>query len=60
MAINIAVTPKTNEPFDRMLKRFTRKVDKLDILGEYGKHLTYEKPSAKKRRLLKEARYLNK
>ena len=57
MGIKIYVTPRDNqspETFARVLKKFKRKVDKIGILREFKQRKSYEKPSAKKRRVWKE------
>ena len=44
------ITPKNNEPIDRTIKRFIRKVKKSGIAEEFRKRQYYEKPSMKKRK----------
>jgi ribosomal protein S21 len=39
---------KPNETFEKMLKRFSRKVRKLGILSEVENRRYYEKPSVKR------------
>lgn len=46
----IEVTPKPGEPFEKMLRRFTRKVRDEGIIQEYMDRQSFEKPSQKKRR----------
>lgn len=49
--INVEVRPKNpNEPFDRMVKRFNKKVKKEKIFEEVRERMNYEKSSVKKRR----------
>ena len=48
--INVEVTPRRNEPIERTIKRFTRKVKKEGILDEYKERRYYTKKSAKRRR----------
>ncbi|MGD9697443.1 30S ribosomal protein S21 [Acinetobacter sp.] len=57
MASNVFIVPKRNEPIDKALKRFTRKMDKAEVLDIYNDHLTYEKPSERRRRKAKAARF---
>ncbi len=45
----------TRGNFDRMLKRFIKKVKKEKIIDTYKERRFYEKPSAKKRRLKRRA-----
>ena len=45
-----------NEPFEVMMNRFKRAVDKADVLNDYYKHEFYEKPSRKRVRLKAAAR----
>lgn len=40
-----------NEPFEVLMNRFKRAVDKADVLNDYYKHEFYEKPSRKRVRL---------
>ena len=51
--INIEITPKPNEPIERTLKRFSRKVKKEGIMDQLRERARFEKPSDKKRRLAK-------
>jgi small subunit ribosomal protein S21 len=49
--INVEVRPKNpNEPFERMVKRFNKKVKKEKIFEEVRERMHHEKPSIKKRR----------
>ena len=50
-SINVEVKPKNpNEPFERMVRRFVKKVKKQRILEKYRERMYYEKPSDKKRK----------
>ena len=40
----------SNESFESMLRRFTKKVQQSDILGEARRREYYEKPSIKRKR----------
>ena len=46
---NVSVEQRPNEPFERMLKRFIKKVKKCGILDEVRDRRRYMKPSEKKR-----------
>ena len=46
-----------DESFDRALKRFKKKCEKAGILSDLRKHRHYEKPSEKRRRKQKVARF---
>jgi len=53
--INVEVSPKyDDEPLERMIKRFTKKMKKHKILEKVRKRRYYEKPSAKRQRLAQE------
>jgi|5B_taG_2_1085324.scaffolds.fasta_scaffold22762_4 small subunit ribosomal protein S21 len=47
---NVTVEPKGNEPIEKTIKRFLRKVKKSSIADEYKKRRFYEKPSDIKRK----------
>jgi len=47
---HVTITPKNNEPIDRTIKRFIRKVKKSGIAEEFRERQYYEKPSMKKRK----------
>ena len=47
---HVTVVPKGNEPIERTIKRFLRKVKKCGIADEYRKRRYFEKPSTKKRK----------
>ena len=54
---HVTVAPKKNEPAEKLIKRFIRKVKKSGLADEYRKRRFFEKPSAKRRkeRLRREA-----
>jgi small subunit ribosomal protein S21 len=45
-----------NEPLEKALRRFKRKLEREGILKQLKERKHYEKPSEKKRRKLKDAR----
>ena len=47
----IGVVVKSNEPFERALKRFTKSCEKNGIISDVKKRQRFEKPSAIKKRL---------
>lgn len=51
-----SVTLKNNEPFEVMLKRFKKKIERAAIPSEIRKHQRYEKPSDAKRRMVNSAK----
>ena len=53
----IEVTIRKDEPVDRGLKRLKNMLDRNDILREVRNRRYFEKPSAKKRRRMKEAKF---
>lgn len=53
----IEVTPRVGEDFERMIKRFTRKVRDERVLEEYRERQYYRKPSEKRRQKKAKARY---
>ena len=53
----IQVDINKNEPVERALKRLKRKLDRDDVIKECRDRRYFEKPSAKKRRKMKEARF---
>ena len=53
----IQVNLSKDEPVERALKRLKRKLDRDDILTEARNRRYFEKPSAKKRRRMKEAKF---
>ena len=48
--VNLEVRVRPNEPIERAIKRFTRKVKKEKIMEEYLSKQRYEKPSSIKNR----------
>lgn len=53
----IQVNLNKDEPVDRALKRLKRKLDRDDVIKECRNRRYFEKPSAKKRRRMKEAKF---
>jgi small subunit ribosomal protein S21 len=53
--VNVRVTPKKNENFEKTLKRFMKKVKKERIIEQVKERKHYEKPSVIKRRAKLEA-----
>ena len=47
---HVTVVPKNNEPIEKTIKRFIRKVKKSGIADEFRKRHYYEKPSMKRRK----------
>ena len=59
----IVIYPKKNEPFDKVLRRFSRKVKKSGLIPELKRRQYYEKPSvarAKRKNSRKTSRLLKK
>lgn len=48
--VNAKVEQKKDEPFERMLKRFVKKVKKERVIEQVRERRYYEKPSVVKRR----------
>jgi small subunit ribosomal protein S21 len=48
--VNVKVQPKKDEPFERMLKRFMKKVKKERIIEQVRERRYYEKPSVTRRK----------
>ena len=48
---------KKGEPVEKALRRLKKKVDREGTLKEVRNHRTFEKPSAKRRRKMKVARF---
>lgn len=49
--INVEVKPKyPDEPLEKMVRRFIKKVKKQEILDRYREKMYYEKPSTKRRK----------
>tara|TARA_E500000318_G_C3568576_1_gene216783 strand:+ start:1288 stop:1503 length:216 start_codon:yes stop_codon:yes gene_type:complete len=55
MATRISVRPRRNEPGDRLIKRFTRKVKKLGLIEEVKDRRHHKKKSDVKRRARQKA-----
>lgn len=47
---------KENEPLERALRRFKKKIEREGIIKQVKARKHYEKPSVKKRRKMREAR----
>ena len=45
----IEVHPKENEPIERALKRFRKKLDRVRVLREFRERRYYTKPTQKRR-----------
>ena len=54
--IVIGVIVKSNEPFERALKRFTKSCEKNGIISDVKKRQRFEKPSEEKKRIETAAR----
>ncbi|MGZ4964334.1 MAG: 30S ribosomal protein S21 [Limisphaerales bacterium] len=48
---------KKGEPVDRALRRLKKKIDREGVLQAVRTHRTFEKPSERKRRKMKAARF---
>jgi small subunit ribosomal protein S21 len=48
--VNVKVQPKKDEPFERMLKRFMKKVKKERVIEQVRERRYYEKPSVTRRK----------
>jgi small subunit ribosomal protein S21 len=48
---------KKGEPVERALRRLKKKLDREQTLQQFRQHRRFEKPSAKKRRKTKAARF---
>ena len=51
--INVETAPKRDEPIERTIKRFSKKVKKEGVIEQYRDRRYYEKPSDRRRRLAK-------
>ena len=49
MASNLTIKPRRNEPIERAIKRFNKKVKKYGIIDEIKERRRYTKPSEAKR-----------
>jgi len=56
MAKLVSVKKRKNEPFQKMWKRFKRKVNESAHISEYKQRQEFIKPSAKKRKQKQEAK----
>ena len=52
--INIEITPRRNEQPERMIRRFTKKVKKEELLEEVRERRYYVKPSEVRRKKKRE------
>tara|TARA_Y100001938_G_C7751762_1_gene264224 strand:+ start:92 stop:310 length:219 start_codon:yes stop_codon:yes gene_type:complete len=52
-SVNVEVSARKNEPIERLLKRFIKKVKKESIIEDLRDRMYYEKPSDRKRKLKK-------
>jgi len=56
MALNVVVELRKNEPFERLLRRFTKKVKNKKVLETYREKTTHHiKPSVKRKMKRKKA-----
>ncbi len=55
MACNLTIKPRRNEPIERTIKRFNKKIKKHGIIEEIKERKRYIKPSDAKRRAKKRA-----
>ena len=55
MACNLTVKPRRNEPIERTIKRFNKKIKKYGIIEEIKERRRFIKPSDAKRRAKKRA-----
>ena len=51
------ITLKRGEPIDRAIRRLKKKLDREQTLQQFRLHRRYEKPSARRRRKEKAARF---
>ena len=50
-AVNVEIKPRHNgEPFERMVRRFIKKVKKERIIENFRERQRYEKPSVKRKK----------
>jgi len=55
--VNVEVAPRyRNEPVEKMIKRFNKKVKNERIIEDYRERQRYEKPSLKRKRLKRRRR----
>ena len=55
--MSIEIKMRKNEPIDRALRRMKKKIDREGTLKEVRNHRYFEKPSEKRRRKMKIARF---
>ena len=55
----IGVIVKSNEPFERALKRFTKSCEKNGIISDVKKRQRFEKPSEEKKRIEEAIAYID-
>lgn len=48
--MNLRITRREDEPFETLLRRFTKACEKDEIIKYYKKHCEYESPSIKRKR----------
>lgn len=53
----VEVKLKKGEPVDKALRRFKKKLDREQTMQQVREHRRFEKPSAKRRRKAKAARF---
>ena len=53
MATNLIVRPRRGESAERLVKRFNKKIKKLEIINECKERQRYIKPSEKRRKAKK-------
>ncbi len=52
----ITVKIRSNEPFEKAFKRFTKACEKSGLMADIRRHQFYEKPSDSRKRRLNQAR----
>ena len=55
MACNLTIKPRRNEPIERTIKRFNKKIKKHGIIEEIKERRRYIKPSEQRRKAKKRA-----
>ncbi len=53
----IVINIKDNEPIDKALKRFKKKFEKTGVMRELRSRQAFEKPSVRRRNVIKKAIY---
>lgn len=56
MSVNLVIKPKGGEPVEKILRRFKRKLDKLEVLDIFKSKMFFVKPSVRKREERKAAK----